>query len=134
MDEIQTIVRKAGRPRKIKEDFQVAQEQEVKIVSTISEVKFSDNGQEKRILGIRGGKEIIIPYRGQDKLNKKENHYFINGNPSSGYKLIRVYLDQFGKPKRCLEKTLKPNKRTIRGENDRRILKELKIAGVSGIL
>ena len=131
--------RKAGRPRKIKARALTGEELNVEpevptIDVTKSEPLPEDLAKSKGVRGIGRGILPVIPFRGKENLKIGEMHYFVNGNPSTGYKLIRCYLDKFGKCKRALEKTLKPNKRTPRGANDRSILTQLKALGVSGIL
>lgn len=130
-----TIVRKAGRPRKIRDEIR----NELPITSTeeVQETPTISKGESKKlnfIRTIRKGKDPVYAFRGNEYLKKGENHYFVNGNPAVGYKLIRVYLNPRNRPHRSLERTLKPNKRTERGAIDRNTLKQLKTIGVSGIL
>lgn len=125
-----TIVRKAGRPRKIKDEV-VIQPEAVQEVTTI---KKEESPKGNFVQGIRGGKQAIFAFRGNEYLKEGENHYFVNGNPAMGYKLIRVYMGVRGRPHRALEITLKPNKRTDRGYRDKETVKKLKAIGVSGIL
>ena len=134
MSEQQTIARKKGRPRKIKSEVTGAEvEKEVPAIREVEADKVVE-GKKEFIVGIRAGKDPIYPYRGNEHLVMGQNHYFVNGNPSVGYKLIRVYLGPRNRPHRSLEKTLKPKKQTPRGEVDRGILKRLKEIGVSGII
>ena len=139
-----TIVRKAGRPKKIKpqeESVPLAEpvKQEEPVKSALKECK-GNTGTETSSTGgfkvaeIRGGKMPVFVYRGKEYIKPQENHFFCNGNEAVGYKLIRVYLSPTGQPHRSLEKTLKPRKRTLRGSADRSLLKKLKSIGIQGIL
>lgn len=126
-----TIVRRAGRPRKIKDESVTQEPEQKKDVPTISKTEKKDGNY---IQGIRGGKEKVYPYHGNEYVEKGNSYFFVNGNPTVGYKLIRVYTGERGRLHRSLEKTLKPRKKNERGFIDREILKKLKAIGVSGIL
>lgn len=139
-----------GRPRKIREVSAVdavenVQDNLVK-PDPIVENKPESKALDKKyfIPQIAKGKKAIIPYNALEKLNIGDTRYFVNGNPTTGYKLIRVYktIDAVApkngerqiRMKRSLERTLKPRKRTLRGSVDRDILSRLKTIGVPGIL
>lgn len=120
-----------GRPRKLRNESELE-------FNTIIEqgVKVADKLEIKNI-------EKYLPYEGKDKLplpvrdkrgkvtKKGEPRYFLNGNSSSGFKLIAAKNSGKG-VERNLVRVLKIRSNTKRGDKDRKILAELRASGIPG--